>query len=131
MAESQRYLGKRGYVAAWYVKLAEGSAAPMPESVGLNPGQLALVPIAELSLRSQPVIAPQTAIRRIPVTEQLICLESADEAIPKIGVEGQWLHVKDELGKEGYVAAWYVRYASGSTTNQPYETSSTGPTTVR
>ena len=28
---------------------------------------------------------------------------------------GQWLNVQDSTGKQGYVAAWYVKYASGST----------------
>ena len=32
----------------------------------------------------------------------------------KVGVTNQWLKVKDASGKEGYVAAWYVKYASGS-----------------
>jgi hypothetical protein len=34
--------------------------------------------------------------------------------IPKIGVTNQWIKVKDSANKEGYVAAWYVKYASGS-----------------
>jgi len=50
----------------------------------------------------------------VPVTETLICVEPANQAIPKVGVNGQWLRVRDASGKEGYVAAWYVRYASGS-----------------
>jgi hypothetical protein len=35
-------------------------------------------------------------------------LEPADAATPKIGVYDQWIHVRDEAGREGYVAAWYV-----------------------
>jgi SH3-like domain-containing protein len=57
-------------------------------------------------------------IRYVPVTEQLISLEPAQQAIPKVGVEGQWLRVKDSSGKEGYVAAWFVKYVSGSTAQQ-------------
>jgi hypothetical protein len=60
------------------------------------------------------VIDPGTLLRRIPVTETLICLEPANQAIPKVGVTGQWLKVRDASNKEGYVAAWYVKYASGS-----------------
>jgi hypothetical protein len=82
------------------------------------------VPTAELSFRTQPVIAPETLIRRVPVTEQLICVEPARQAIPKVGVEGQWLKVKDASNQQGYVAAWYVRYASGSTL-QPAGTATT------
>jgi hypothetical protein len=57
-------------------------------------------------------------IRRIPPTEMLICIEPATSAIPKVGVTGQWLKVKDSKNVEGFVAAWYVKYASGSTAQQ-------------
>jgi hypothetical protein len=119
--------GDQGYVAAWYVSEAKGQPAPSaaaptvasasstaPAAVKLPPGALAFVPTEELSFRTQPVIAPETVIRRVPVTETLICIEPANQAIPKIGVQGQWLRVRDASNKEGYVAAWYVRYASGS-----------------
>jgi hypothetical protein len=75
---------------------------------------LAFVPIEELSFRTQPLIDPSTMIRRVPVTETLICVEPPNQAIPKVGVTGQWLRVRDASNKEGYVAAWYVKYASGS-----------------
>ena len=112
--------GDQGYVAAWYVSETKGQTAPAavtptaPSAVKLPPGALAFVPTEELSFRTQPVIAPETVIRRVPVTETLICIEPANQAIPKVGVTGQWLRVRDALNKEGYVAAWYVRYASGS-----------------
>ena len=123
--------GDQGYVAAWFVSDVKGkpatpsqattTTAAKPATVSasvpaakLPPGALALVPIEELSFRSQPVIDPQTLIRRVPVTEQLICVEPATQAIPKVGVTGQWLKVRDASNKEGYVAAWYVKYASGS-----------------
>jgi len=114
--------GDQGYVAAWYVSETKGQIAPSaatptaPSAVKLPPGALAFVPTEELSFRTQPVIAPETVIRRVPVTETLICIEPANQAIPKVGVTGQWLRVRDASNKEGYVAAWYVRYASGSST---------------
>jgi hypothetical protein len=37
-------------------------------------------------------------------------------------VTGQWLKVRDASNKVGYVAAWYVKYAGGSTTQQPATT---------
>ena len=116
--------GDQGYVAAWYVSDTKGgfstpaveSFAAMTSSSTLNlpPGALAFLPTDELSFRTQPIIAPETLIRRIPVTEQLVCVEPAQQAIPKVGVEGQWLRMKDSSNQEGYVAAWFVRYASGS-----------------
>jgi hypothetical protein len=126
--------GDQGYVAAWYVseqkKSASSSSTPAstpssssaPKPGGSSsapapvpPGALALYPTEELSFRTQPVISQDTLIRRVPATEQLICLEPAKQAIPKVGVQNQWLKVQDASKKQGYVAAWYVKYASGTT----------------
>lgn len=116
--------GDQGYVAAWFVSDTKGGTpAPAQPTTGsttttttpkVPTGSLAFVPLEELSFRSQPVIDPNTLIRRVPMTETLICVEPANQAIPKVGVTGQWLKVRDASNKEGYVAAWYVRYASGS-----------------
>lgn len=144
--------GDQGYVAAWFVSDSKGQpvAAPTASSTAttattkpattttaakLPPGALAFVPLEELSFRTQPVIDPSTMIRRVPVTETLVSLEPANVVIPKVGVTGQWLKVRDASNKEGYVAAWYVKYASGS---QPAITTATstaplngGPLKVR
>jgi uncharacterized protein YgiM (DUF1202 family) len=124
--------GDQGYVAAWYVSEQKGApassasvpaspqaAAPAPKP-GAAPapvpaGALALYPTEELSFRTQPVISPETLIRRVPATEQLISLEPATQVIAKVGVQNQWIKVRDAGKKEGYVAAWYVKYAGGST----------------
>jgi len=125
--------GDQGYVAAWYVSDSKDASpaastatvsAPAASStskpatttpaVKLPPGAMAFFPTEELSFRTQPTVSPETLIRRVPVTEMLICVEPANQAIPKVGVTNQWLKVKDGSGKEGYVAAWYVKYASGS-----------------
>ena len=130
--------GDQGYVAAWFVTETKGQPPPAPvvatvsgdgsapnpatltaPAVKLPPGALAFLPTEELSFRSQPVIAPETLIRRIPPTETVICIEPANQAIPKVGVQGQWLKVRDASNRVGYVAAWYVKYASGSTVQQP------------
>jgi hypothetical protein len=63
-------------------------------------------------------------------------VEPANQVIPKVGVTGQWLKVKDTTSKEGYVAAWYVKYASGSTAQQsaataPAAASNGGPLKVK
>ncbi len=132
-------LGDQGYVAAWYISEQKGKpvssststsvpaptpgAAPKPGSpqgavpapVPIPAGAIALYPTEELSFRSQPIISPETLIRRILPTEQLISLEPANQAIPKVGVQNQWIKVRDAGKKEGYVAAWYVKYASGTT----------------
>jgi hypothetical protein len=119
--------GDQGNVAAWYLSETRGQPVPSsgtqapsgtPTIGNLPPGALLFFPTAQLSLRNRPVTAPETLIRYVPPTEQLICIEPPQQAIPKVGVEGQWLRVKDSAGREGYVAAWFVRYAGGSTAQQ-------------
>jgi hypothetical protein len=138
--------GDQGYVAAWYVSDTKGQPAPpqptsatatsttaKPATVTsapatkLPPGALAFVPTEELSMRTQPVIDSSTLIRRVPVTETLVCVEPANQAIPKVGVTGQWLKVRDASNREGFVAAWYVKYASGS---KPASTPTAAPVPV-
>jgi len=142
--------GDQGYVAAWYVSDTKGQPSPAstastpatstttskpasttPVTTGSLPaGAMLFVPTEELAFRSRPEIAPETLVRRIPVTEQLVCLEPANFAIEKVGVVGKWLKVRDQQGKEGFVAAWYVKYASGSNAQQPAATTGTTGTTA-
>jgi hypothetical protein len=130
--------GDQGYVAAWYVSDSKDKPAAAVSSASsasptattttsapaakLPPGALAFYPLEELSFRSRPEILPETVLRRVPTTETLVSLEPASAAIPKVGVTGQWLRVRDASNKEGFVAAWYVKYASGSTAQQAAST---------
>src|SRR5215207_7675198 len=127
--------GDQGYVAAWYVsdtkgKPASPSTSKPASAISSSPaaantssatakalpaGAMVFLPTEELSFRSRPDVAPETRIRLIPVTEKLISLEPANVVIPKVGMTGQWLKVRDATSKEGFVAAWYVKYAGGST----------------
>ncbi len=121
--------GQQGYTAAWYVSDSKESSAPaasQPAStpsttsasaakVPVPPGAMELLPSEEVAFRSRPVIADNTLIRRVPATEKIISLEPTDQTIKKVGVTGQWINVQDVTGKQGYVAAWYVKYASGAT----------------
>ena len=143
--------GDQGFVAAWYVSdskdtpspdstpapaapttaststitstLSAPATTPAPAAVKLPPGALAFFPTEEVSFRTGPAISSDNLIRRVPATEMLICVEPANQAIPKVGVTNQWLQVKDASGKQGYVAAWYVKYASGA----PQPTTSGAP----
>ncbi|PWB69815.1 MAG: hypothetical protein C3F07_18410 [Anaerolineales bacterium] len=138
--------GDQGYVAAWYVSDIKGgapapaapkpfgSAQDKPASISttttpapavpaappkpLPAGAMVFIPTEELAFRSRPEIAPETLIRRIPVTEKLVSLDPPSFAIEKVGVMGKWLKVRDQQNKEGFVAAWYVNYAGGSTVQQ-------------
>ena len=137
--------GQQGFTAAWYVSeskkppapaalqpasTSSGATTPSTSStpaapatstaasaakVPVPPGAMELTPTEELAFRTQAVIADSTLIRRIPPTEKLISLEPTDQTIKKVGVTGQWLNVQDSTGKQGFVAAWYVKYASGAT----------------
>jgi hypothetical protein len=138
--------GDQGYVAAWYVSETKGGApvpsapkpagqiptsttpaAPTVPAKPLPAGAMLFIPTEELAFRSKPEIAPETLIRRIPVTEQLVSLDPPSFAIEKVGVVGKWLKVRDQQNKEGFVAAWYVKFAGGSTTQQPTAAASALP----
>ncbi|MBL8062425.1 MAG: C39 family peptidase, partial [Anaerolineales bacterium] len=137
--------GDQGFVAAWYVSDKKGSSASTTTTTDSTPnvdsaptpggdgtgvpvpaGALALVPTTQITLRSKPVVSPETLIRYVQTTEQLISLEPANIAIPKIGVQNQWIKVRDASNKQGYVAAWYVKYAGGSTAQTTTTTTTTG-----
>jgi len=152
--------GDQGYVAAWYVSEQKGgipataapasaaatvvsgtkTAAPIvaatpAKPAAVPPGALLLVPTEEMSFRSQPSLQGNI-IRRVPPTEQLVCLETANQAIPKVGIQNQWLNVRDNSGQTGFVAAWYVKYASGSTVQaqiqaKPAAAAPSGPVKVK
>jgi len=117
--------GQQGYVAAWYTapekgKAGEPTTSPAatppattpPVHTGTPPASgtgLVVTPTQEgVAFRSQPVVAENTLIKRLPFSSQLQVLEPAAAAAKKIGVENQWLKVKEVSGGEGYVAAWYV-----------------------
>jgi len=123
--------GDQGYVAAWYLSEQKSVHPTAPATVtvitgtkstpatpakpsAVPPGSLLLLPIGELSFRAQPSISG-ALIRLLPPTEQVICIEPSNQAIPKVGIPDQWLNVRDGSGQAGYVAAWYVKYASGAT----------------
>ncbi len=96
--------GDQGYVAAWYVRASDGSA-PTPKAPAASPSTVKATQ-DQLAFRSQPVIADNTLIARLPLGTLLIVTDP--DAATKLGVNGQWLKVKDSSGREGYVAAWYV-----------------------
>src|SRR4030095_11405519 len=105
---------KEGYVAAWYVKYASGSAAHLQQTAAstsviasVNRGMLKVRATAEgVALRKQAVVSDATLIKRLPLGTELTVTEPNAEA--KIGSNDQWLKVKDPTGLEGVVAAWFV-----------------------
>jgi len=97
--------GHTGYVAAWYVELKSGGpSAPQPAALTVFVSNQAS---AGLRLRDQPNESGRILKALMPGTA-LTVLEPAASAEPKVGVNGQWLNVRDREGTTGYVAAWYV-----------------------
>ncbi|MBT3315775.1 MAG: hypothetical protein HN390_14295 [Anaerolineae bacterium] len=124
--------GKQAYTAAWYLSEKKGApppgdttvvsststtstAATPPSTKPLPAGALSLIPTDNIAFRKNTTISPDTLIRRIPTTEKVVSLEPSDQTIKKVGVMGQWLNVRDKDGRDGFVAAWYVKYESGAT----------------
>jgi len=110
-----------GYVAAWYV---QGSGQPIatpqpvpaptpaPPSPTPVPSPLTVLVSSQASaglrMRDQPNTNGNILKVLMPGT-LLNVLEPANIARPKIGINGQWLNVKEPAGQAGYVAAWYVQ----------------------
>ncbi len=63
--------------------------------------------VSSLAIRKEPRVENSTLIRYVRQDETLYTIET-ENPVAKIGVKGQWLHVRTEGGTEGYVAAWFV-----------------------
>lgn len=108
--------GRRGYVLAIFV--AEQKAAPSAASVSfdildLTTPEPLTVHVANLAgknglyLRTQPTSAA-TTLKSLLINTPLTVLEDPSVAGKKVGIFNEWLKVKEPLGAEGYVAAWFV-----------------------
>jgi uncharacterized protein YkwD len=75
-----------------------------------------------LRLRAQETTASDTLAMEFPGA-LLRVLEPEETARPKIGVYGQWIHVRDSSSREGYVAAWYVEEAQTEETPESQQPS--------
>jgi uncharacterized protein YgiM (DUF1202 family) len=62
----------------------------------------------DLSLRAGPT-TNSTRLAVLQENVELTVLGDADEARPKVGKQGKWLQVQTNDGRDGYVAAWFVR----------------------
>lgn len=63
--------------------------------------------VSSLALRDSPRVENATLIRYVRQDETMIVIET-ENPLAKIGIKGQWLHVRTDGGTEGYVAAWFV-----------------------
>lgn len=78
------------------------------EKKGTRPFALVVKPtVASLALRDKPKVENATLIHYVRQDETLTVIDT-DNPLAKVGVKGQWIHVRTEGGTEGYVAAWFV-----------------------
>jgi hypothetical protein len=112
---------REGYVAAWFVALEAGepqaeeaendssdeSNIPEIEIEPLTVYVSSLVGIGGLRMRSEPNTSSRM-VKALTRDTPLIVLDDPGLAQTRVGQFNQWLHVREPLGEEGYVAAWFV-----------------------
>lgn len=110
--------GVQGVVAAWYVAIVSiGSYGPQTKppagapsfSIDEIPPVIVRAVEEDFAFRNIPFISKDTLICRVPKGTEFIAIEPPDIAAAKVGKVGDWIHVKDVKGNEGYVAAWLVK----------------------
>ncbi len=107
--------GKRGFVAAWLVRLSGDGSRTLPRRAKTKRPELqpAWKPLARtVRTRTTTHLRAQARtgkiLARISAAETLIVLESARAAKSKIGTRGAWLRVRDSQGRTGYVSGGAV-----------------------
>jgi outer membrane biosynthesis protein TonB len=112
---------REGYVAAWFVALEAGEPQaeeaendssdetniPEIEIEPLTVYVSSLVGIGGLRMRSEPNTSSRM-VKALTRDTPLIVLDDPGLAQTRVGQFNQWLHVREPLGEEGYVAAWFV-----------------------
>jgi hypothetical protein len=105
--------GQDGYAAAEYLTAVDQPASgvsPAPTGGRAAPSttQLYVSTAKEgVTFRSAARATPDTVVKLLPLGTKLLVIESGNPSA-KIGVQDQWLNVRDLTGAEGYVAAWFV-----------------------
>jgi hypothetical protein len=106
--------GDQGFAAAWYLAtLKQPPLGPRKDKkvspIPAGAEKLVVRTLVDgLNMRAQPQIADGNVVKLLPRDGELLVLEPITTAVPKLGMEGQWLNVRDIEGDAGYVAAWYV-----------------------
>lgn len=121
--------GHEGFAAAWHLEKAP-AAAPAPAKKPIPAHPSATRPANEASVSSTPssgslklIVAVKSAGAKVFKTAsargevlskerggaKLVVVEPLEDAIPKIGLAGRWLSVKNANGKRGYVDGGLVK----------------------
>ncbi len=123
---------------AWYLTSTSGSSTTTGGSGSTTPSTPLPTPVstdlvlqvvasatAGLKLHTQASADSPANYAEMPGT-QLNVIEDKAGALAKLGVNNQWIYVRDPNNNAGYVAAWFVEQVAGSTP-APTTTPSTNP----
>ncbi len=94
--------GVEGYAAAWHLCIYEEVVEPEIKVVVVSPE------LGFLNVRPTPSTG-QSPIAQVEHGAVLSALESEERVRARVGRENRWLRVRTPGGREGYVAAWYLR----------------------
>jgi len=116
------------HAVIWFDTVSQPSPPPEKPKVPV-PADKFEVFVAEddLAFRAESSVSG-FLIGRLLAGTKLISLETKNDSLAKIGKQGQWLHVQNDKGDQGYVAAWYI--AATSTPAPTTPTPKTPPTPV-
>lgn len=105
--------GKEGLAAAWYLDLVSGSAStstttstPAPASSNVQVRVSSAV-TSFLRIRSSTDTSSEANVVATVTAGTLLTLVNASDE-SKVGVDGQWVRVRDPQGNEGMTAGWYL-----------------------
>lgn len=122
--------GKEGYAAAWYFRVHRPTGplpapAPTPAPPPIPNGILMVTPVDD-RVRIRARVVNGEPIGLVSRGDVLRVLDAPEEALSKIGVRDQWLHVRTYDGLEGYSAAWFYKRFDGPLTTRVIEANITG-----
>ncbi|MGB8214509.1 MAG: SH3 domain-containing protein [Anaerolineales bacterium] len=99
--------GYTGYAAAWYVEMKNTGPSVPPPAAATAVVTVSSQASAGLRLRDGPS-TDASILKILKPGTSLTVLEEAGDIRTKIGVNNQWLNVREPGGMTGYVAAGYV-----------------------
>jgi hypothetical protein len=102
--------GAEGYTAAWYFKVHRPTSPPAPVPAPTPIDVLMVTPTDDrVRIRARAINGEPIGL--VSRGDVLRVLDPPAEALAKIGVKDEWLHIRTYDGLEGYTAAWfYARF---------------------
>ncbi len=109
--------GHEGFAAAWYLEKVDSPSSTPPAPTPVDPtARLKVVVSASAGASGLKVFARASTSSKVVSTQSvgsvLACLDPQDVARSKVGVKGQWLYIRYDVAKKGYVQAEFVETLS-------------------